>query len=261
MRPVKFTTPLNALRIVSLAALLPAVASGATILALWEMNTAFPTGTGNVPTGNSYSPPNSSYLAGTPSSGALAGNNSAILSAYHAVSATTYTSPSGNGSTYSFSTNNWTTGDYYQVVLPTTGYTNLTLSWDQARSSTGPASFRLKQSTDGTTFTNLLDYTVLQSGGGGAPGTWTAGTYNSLYTFSQALSASADNQGTLYLRFESLVTSATSGANRIDNIQISAVSPGGASGVPETASTTGLLLLGLGGLGLAARPRRRGRTR
>jgi len=223
------------------------------------MNTAFPTGTGNVPAGNSYSPPNPSYPAGTPSSGALAGNNSAVLSAYHSDASTTYTSPSGNGSQYSFQSNYWNIGDYYQVVLPTTGYTNLTLSWDQARSSTGPASFRLELSTDGTNFTQLRDYTVLQSGGGGAPGTWSQATYNSLYTFSQALGASADNQSTLYLRFASLVQGADSGSNRIDNIQISSVSPSGASGVPETASTTGLLLLGLGGLGLAARPRRRRR--
>lgn len=156
-----------------------AVEGGVTTLAKWEMTVAIPSST----TGTTYSPPGTpSNQAGTPSSGLLTGSASAILSAYHAVSATTYTSPAGNGSQYSFASNNWSPNDYYQIYLPTTGYSGISVSWDQARSGTGPAAFKLQMSTNGTSFTDLLSYTVLQSGGTGAPGTWNTSIYDSSYT-------------------------------------------------------------------------------
>ncbi|MFM7205857.1 MAG: PEP-CTERM sorting domain-containing protein [Planctomycetaceae bacterium] len=215
-----------------------------------------------VPTGTTYLPPNqtgtnqwpatgSPYPAGTPTSGTLAGNSSAILSTFHTSTAATYTSPAGNGSQYSFSSNNWLPADYYQVVLPTTGYTSLSVSWDQARSSTGPAAFKLQMSTNGTSFTDLTPtpYTVLQSGGGGAPGTWSTATYNALYSSTFALPVSADNQASLYVRFtnsESAASAAT-GSNRIDNISITSV--------PEP-STVALAAVGLGFSRLLVRRRR-----
>ncbi len=47
--------------------------------------------------------------------------------------------PSGNGSAHSFSSNNWAVGDYYQFTFNTTGFTGLTLSFDETSSNTGPA--------------------------------------------------------------------------------------------------------------------------
>jgi hypothetical protein len=215
----------------------------ATTLASWQVPAAFPTGTGNVPTGTTYLMPN---INGTPTSGTLAGNSAAILSAFHSVAATTYTSPAGNGSQYSFSSNNWSPSDYYQVVLPTTGVSDLQVSWDQARGSTGPAAFALEMSTDGTTFTRLTTYTVVQSGGGGAPGTWSTTNYNSLYTNTYDLPETADNVASLYLRFTNIQTavSSASGSNRIDNIAI--------NGVPEP-STVALVGLAVGGMLLRRR--------
>jgi hypothetical protein len=176
----------------------------------------------------------------------LAGNSSAILSSVHVLASTTYTSPAGNGSQYSFSSNNWSPADYYQVVLPTNGYTGLSVSWDQARSSAGPAAFKLQMSTNGTSFTDLLSYSVLQSGGGGAPGTWSSATYDALYTGSFALPVTADNQASLYLRFTNSESAASlaSGSNRIDNISVTSI--------PEPAST---LFCGLGFLALFRRRR------
>jgi MYXO-CTERM domain-containing protein len=58
---------------------------------------------------------------------------------------------------------------------------------------------------------------VLQSGGGGAPGTWSSTTYNSLYTNSFTL-AGAEDAGLLIIRFRSTVTAAATGSNRIDNV-------------------------------------------
>lgn len=237
-------------------------------LASWEVPVGFPNGTGNIPTGNTYLMPNIStagttagqqwpalpaepYANGTPTFGVLAGNSSAILSTFHAVAAATYTSPAGNGSLYSFSSNNWSPGDYYQVVLPTTDYENLSVSWDQARSSTGPAAFALEMSTDGTNFTQLTTYTVLQSGGGGSPGTWSTTTYNALYTNTFALPVAADNQSSLYLRFTNIeaAVSSASGSNRIDNIAVTAVPE------PSTFALVGLGI-GLGGMLLRRRERR-----
>lgn len=233
-------------------------------LAKWEMPVPFPSGAGNVPTGTTYLPPNQTgtaqwptvgtpFPAGTPTTGFLGGNAAAILSTFHSSTAATYTSPAGNGSLYSFSGNNWSPNDYYQVVLPTSGWTNLTLTWDQARSSTGPLSFALQMSTDGSSFSQLTTYNVLQSGGGGAPGTWTTGSYSPIYSNTFSLPSTADNQASLYLRFTNVTgtASAPSGSNRIDNISIMAV--------PEP-TTVVLAALGVG-VGVAVRTRRRWRRR
>jgi hypothetical protein len=153
--------------------------AAADVVVGWTIPTAFPTNP--PPTGTTYS-------VGAADQGANALGSS--LSGTHASTSTAWTSPAGNGSQYSFSSNNWAIGDYYEARFATTGYTDLSLSWDQARSSTGPLSWEVIISTDGgSNFTTLLNYDVLQSGGGGAPGTWSSGSYNPIYTSSLLLSA------------------------------------------------------------------------
>jgi hypothetical protein len=164
----------------------------------------------------------------------------------HALAAATYISPAGNGSQFSFSSNNWSIGDYYEARLSTSNYTGITVSWDQARSSTGPAAFELIFSIDGVNWTTVTSYTVLQSGGGGAPATWSTTTYNPLYTSTQAL-VGAENATELRIRFRSTVTAAAAGSSRIDNVSISG----------ELIPAPGALaLLGVAGLTGAARRRR-----
>jgi MYXO-CTERM domain-containing protein len=194
------------------AATAVATSASAALVAGWTITTAFPTGTGNIPTGLTYS-------VGAANDGLQTAGS--VLRSVHSLAAATYTSPAGNGSQYAFSSNNWSTGDYYEARLSTLGYSDISISWDQCRSSTGPATFELVMSTDGgTNFTTLLtSYTVLQSGGGGAPGTWTTATYNSIYSSNQA-AAAADNQADVIFRFRSLATTAASGSNRIDNVMI-----------------------------------------
>lgn len=244
-------------RIVAVAAAMVVIGAASvpaqTTLARWTMPTAFPTGSGLVPTGTTYLPPNGLNPSGTPDDGLLTNSPSALLSAFHTLAAATYTSPAGNGSQYSFSSNNWSPNDYYQVVLPTTGgWTNLSVSWDQARSSTGPASFALQMSTDGLSFSPVTTYSVLQSGGGGAPGTWSSTTFNPLYSSTVSLPVSAENQAALYIRFLNTTStaSAPSGSNRIDNIAVTAV--------PEPATVT---VLGAGIAALAGLMRWRRRSR
>lgn len=195
----------------AIAVALVSSADGA-MIAGWSITTAFPTGAGNVPTGNTYS-------VGAADQGDQTSGSS--LSSYHTLAAATYTSPAGNGSQYAFSSNNWSIGDYYEARVSTSNYSNISVSWDQARSSTGPASFELIFSVDGgTSWTTVAAYTVLQSGGGGAPGTWSSTTYNALYSSSQAL-AGAEDASLLIVRFRSTVAGASTGSNRIDNVVIS----------------------------------------
>jgi hypothetical protein len=98
----------------------------------------------------------------------------------------------------------------------------------------------------GTSWTTLsAGYTVLQSGGGGAPGTWSTSSYNSNYTSTVSLGASADEQSLVILRWVSTQTTAASGSNRIDSIFVN-------NAVPAPGAVA---LLGVAGL--AARRRRR----
>ena len=78
-----------------------------------------------------------------------------------------FSNPSGNGSAESWNSNSWTVGDYYQFQVSTLGMRDLIFSWDQTRAVCGPGNaspsspnFRLQYSTDGTTFTDVVDYVV-----------------------------------------------------------------------------------------------------
>lgn len=194
------------------AAAFLSMSSAAAVVASWSITTAFPTGAGQVPTGQNYS-------VGAADGGDQTANSE--LRSFHTLAAATYTSPAGNGSQYSFSSNNWSSGDYYEARVSTSNYSNISVSWDQARSSTGPSSFELIFSTNGgASFTTVTSYTVLQSGGGGAPATWSSTVSNAIYTSSQAL-AGAEDASQLLIRFRSLVTAAATGSNRIDNVIIS----------------------------------------
>lgn len=218
--------------------------AGAELIAGWEIVTAFPTGAGNVPTGNTYT-------VGAANLGANAAGSELI--SVHQLAAATYTSPSGNGSQYSFSSNNWLTGDYYEARVSTLGYSGVELSWDQCRSSTGAKQFELIMSVDGgSNWTTLIaTYDVIQSGGGGAPATWSStAERNALYTTVASLGAAADNQSEVIIRWRALVDAvsstgayAASGSVRIDNVMFSTIPAPGA-----------LALLGLAGL--SARRRR-----
>ena len=187
-----------------------ASAASADVIASWTMPTAVAAAT----TG-------SNYTYGAADLGALTSGTS--LSGFHAAAATTWSSPAGNGSTYSLSSNNWATGDYYQVSMATTGYSDISVSWDQTRSSTGPSAFSLSMSTDGgANFTTLLaSYTVVQAGLAGTGTTsWNAVTNQTGFTTTTIVGISAANQGNVLFRFSSLSTPSSGGTNRVDNISV-----------------------------------------
>jgi hypothetical protein len=174
---------------------------------------------------------------------------SGSASGYHAGTAT-YSNPVGNGSAESYSVNTWAAGDYFEFSLSTIGYSGIGLSFDQASSSTGPREFDLTYSTDGTSYSTLASYLVLQNGGG-TNSSWNSSTYQSVYTFYFDLSSlsSLDNTPSAYFRLVNTSdvaanggTVAATGTDRVDNFTVYVV--------PEPSG-----LLVLGGLMLLGRRR------
>lgn len=169
------------------------------------------------------------------------GINGGNATGFHNSQATVYSNPVGNGSLESFSSNNWEAGDYYQFTTSTVGYEDITFQWSQTRSSTGPGDFRVQYSTDGLSFSDLLNYTVENL-------TWSSVSFNPDSVFGPiALPADASNQATVYVRLTSNVAgSSTAGSNRVDDIFINGTL------IPAPGA---LALVALSGL-VAARRRR-----
>ncbi|MDB6125267.1 MAG: Endonuclease/exonuclease/phosphatase [Pedosphaera sp.] len=198
----------------------------------------------------------SSVPAGTGAAiGSIAAENGVgTASGLHASAATTYSSPAGNGSTHSFSANTWATGDYFQFQSSTVGFSNISLSFDQTSSGTGPKFFDLAYSTDGSTFTTFVSQnTVLANS---SPNAWSVGTAVPAANFYYDLSsvAALNNASSVYFRLieNSGTTSAsggvlgTGGTDRVDNFTLAVV--------PEPST---FALIGLGGAGLLAFRRRK----
>jgi hypothetical protein len=209
-----------------------AQSASAGVIAQWTFETSAPTTAG----------PISPEVGSGAASGSHAG-------------ATVYSSPSGNGSTHSYSSSLWAIGDYYQFTTSTTGSSGIQIVFDQGSSNTGPRDFILDYSTDGTNFTQFgSQYSVVANA---APNpTWNPSTYNSIYNVSFDLSSvtALDNQAAIYFRLVDNSTFSanggtvgTGGTDRVDNVTI------GTGIVPEPAS---LALLGVGGLLIVARRRR-----
>lgn len=210
--------------VAAIAAATFSLAASGSIIASWSMPTAIPSGTIGT-----------SYNYGAADGGEMASGT--MLSSSHFAAATVYSSPAGNGSQYSLSSNNWTIGDYYQVSLSTSGYGDVHVSWDQTRSGTGPSAWEVFFSIDGGQSWNSNGaYTVMQAGGAGTNTTsWNGTTYQAAFTNDQAVAAS--NQASLMIRFTCGVTTASAGTNRIDNITV--------YGTPAPGA---IALLGLAGM-------------
>jgi hypothetical protein len=231
---------------VAASAVASCVASGAmaqsTLLSAWTFPTALPV---NPP------PTAVSYSYGAADQGVLTAGS--MFSGTHASASTAWTTPAGNSSQYALSSNNWAIGDFYEARFSTLGYSDINIGWDQTRSSTGPGTFDVAISIDGgNNFSTILaSYTVLQSGGGGSPGTWSStGAYLSIYSNTLSLTNVASNQADVRVRFRATVAAGgVGGSGRIDNVLVYS---GPVIPVPAPGAVA---LLGLAGL--AARRRRR----
>lgn len=199
-----------------------AAVANADVLANWTFETSVPTTAG----------PHA----------AEAGVVGGSASGFHTSGATAWSNPAGNGSNESFSSNNWSIGDYYQFSVDTSGYENVTFGWSQVRSSTGPSGFRFEYSTDGgSSFSAIMAYVVT------ADVFWSSGAPQPTTIYSPVLVSGADNAGVVLFRLTATSSpSGSSGSNRVDDIVVSG------DVVPAPGA---LALVGLGGL-FAGRRRR-----
>ncbi|MBX2930657.1 MAG: T9SS type A sorting domain-containing protein [Chitinophagaceae bacterium] len=150
------------------------------------------------------------------------------FSGLHASASSAWTTPAGNGSAKSASANGWADGDYWQFKVSTTGYSSIGLVWDQMGSGTGPKSFIIQYSTDGSTFTD-----VPSSGYNLTNDSWNSGTYKPISTRTADLSSitALNNQPFIYIRFTVAAGStningaaiASTGTSRIDNVYVGGV--------------------------------------
>ena len=192
--------------LIASAVIATASAASADVIAGWSMPTAVTATTA------------ATYSYGAANLGALVSGS--MLSGTHSSASTAWSSPAGNGSTYALSSNAWNVGDYYQISLATTGYSGVSVAWDQTRSSTGPAGFEAVLSVDGgSTFSSLGSYTVNQV-------SWSATVPVTTSSFA-SLASAADNQASVIIRFKVVTagTSTTTGTNRIDNISVTGAVP------------------------------------
>ncbi len=169
---------------------------------------------------------------------------SGSFSAFHSRTATVaYSTPAGNGSAKSLSSNNWTNSpsDFYQFVVATTGYGSIAVSYDQVGSGTGPGNFNFQYSTDGINFITFSNYTLPSTITG-----WSSGTANpgSTFTFDLSSVTALENQPLVYFRVADASTTAinggtvgTGGTGRIDNVAVSGTVPGPASIVVDPSNT------------------------
>jgi hypothetical protein len=170
--------------------------------------------------------------------------------------ASTYSAPAGNGSAHSFSSTAWSVGDYYQFSVSTLGLKDVSLSWDQTSSNTGPKDFTLQYSTDGSHFSTFNSYSVLANGASPNPAWSSGGARSAAYTFSDDLSSisAINNVTNLFFRLVDADTTAANGGtvgsggtDRVDNVIVTA------SPVPVPAA---IWLLGSGLFGFARLRRR-----
>lgn len=179
-------------------------------------------------------------------------NGTGVAWGFHA-GATTYSSPAGNGSARSFSSNNWQIGDYYEFQTSTLGYMSITLTFDHTSSNTGPRDFVVQWSLDGVNFVTMTSYSVLANASPNP--VWSSSPpRHAVHTYGPfAAPPLLNNQPSVWFRLvnSSTVsanggTVASAGTSRVDNVEIEGV-------IIPTPGT--LALVGLAGL-IAARRRR-----
>ncbi len=173
---------------------------------------------------------------------------------FHASSSTVYSNPAGNGSTESFSSNNWSVGDYYQFQVSTLGFQDIMVSFDHTSSNTGPRDFSVQASTDGSTFGNLGNYAVLANASPNP--VWSSSMPRSdIYSFTFSGNTQIANQANVLFRLVAASTVsanggivASAGTSRVDNFAVMATP------VPEP-ETYAMILAGLAVVAFGARRR------
>ena len=158
----------------------------------------------------------STASAGTPNYG----NNNFSISSGSLSDASGVTTRASSATTWTASPTK-----YFQVIVNTTNYTNLTLSFAQLSSGSGPGNFRAEYSTNsGTT------WTAISGGSYSMRGTYSGTNYSGIFTTvsNLALPTECNNLSSLYVRWiptstlrADTVTGgaiASAGTSRLDDI-------------------------------------------
>lgn len=162
-----------------------------------------------------------SLTSGSTTADSGAQTSGSEFSAVHASSSSVWSTPSGNGSIKSLSTNHWATGDYFQFEASLKGYKNIKLSFDQMGSNTGPIDFKVQYSLNGTDFNDISTYTI-------ASDTWNGSVNsNSIKNIDLSSTTEINNALTIYFRLVcnsnnsiSGSTISATGTGRVDNFSI-----------------------------------------
>src|SRR5688500_929578 len=159
--------------------------------------------------------------------GINAATGTGTASGHHASAMTDWTTPAGNGSVDSLSSNNWAVGDYYQFQTSTLGLDEIGLIFDHVSSNTGPRDFQFSYSTDGTIFTDFGSPYMVRAN---ASPPWSSGTpVVDLDTYDIDLRSitALNNQANVYFRFVNSSTTsanggtvAAGGTSRVDNVTV-----------------------------------------
>ncbi len=162
--------------------------------------------------------------------------NQSMFTGFHANASSGFSNGSPLGGNGAYATT-WTTGDYWQFNTSSAGYNVTSLAFAVNGSNTGPRDFELEYSltnASNASYTNIAGYAV------------TLAAQNLSFNLSGI--AAVANQASVYFRFVNYDTISVSGAtvasggtNRLDNVVLSGVVPGGASGVLtfDPAATAG----------------------
>jgi hypothetical protein len=172
----------------------------------------------------------------------------------HAATNAVFSSPAGNGSAHSFSSNVWAPQDYYQFNVPTTGIQDIVVSYDQIGSSTGPQAFTFVASEDGirSDGTTVGSYSIGltqnytdTNNATGTESTWSptksAVGYNESFNLSSLSSLDGDASAAFFIVDSDTAHTATAGTSRLDNVIVS-----GTAAVPEPAAMTLLTVASAG---------------
>jgi hypothetical protein len=163
-----------------------------------------------------------------------------LFSAWHSNNGATWTTPVGNGSAKSLTSNSWSVNDYYEFKVNTSNHINLAVAFDQTGSNTGPSTFKLQYSTDGINYTDFgTNYSVTNDA-------WSNAIYKSISNKAFDLSsiATINNKPAVYFRIVNVNTTAISGtfgsggANRIDNFTVTGVACNTTAQITNNTNTT-----------------------
>ncbi len=122
-----------------------------------------------------------------------------------------FTSGNPPSANFSLSSSSWNVGDNFDIDLSTVGYRDIILKFDERASSTGPTSFIIQYSSDGSTFNNLSGSTLTSANFGTNP----------MHTFDFSSITSIDNNVNTKIRITTPTdANSSSGTWRIDNLRV-----------------------------------------